>query len=144
MRSVRLGSTVLLAFLLVFLHMTPAQAATQYGCSFNVPKPSISGGKASFKVVVSCPSKYGLYKRQIVVDLMADDAVTDNVLKWTVVGATNAGTYTISRSGWPCQEDSVGNDEIYLRVRIERGGAGNVGWIKGDWVRGTTVSGNCY
>ena len=129
----------------VVLSPSPAFAATtQYGCTFSVPKPAISGGKASFKLTVKCTNTVKPYNRQVVVDLMADDAVIDDTLQWTAVSTPNITTYTISRSGWKCQEDAVGNDEIYLRAHMEKGKAGNVGWNKGAWVNGAAVSGNCY
>ena len=125
-----------------------AQAASQGNCSFTVPKPTISSstGKASWSMKVSCTSLPAMrIDRQVVVDLMADDAVIDDVLKWTVKNTKKAGEYTVSGSGWPCQEDAVGNDEIYLRAHIETKQAVFPNpWVKGSWVNGPVRSGNCW
>ena len=141
--SARVGTLSAITLLLTALSAPAATAATtQYGCTFSVPKPTITRGKASFKVVVSCPASSRPYNRQVVVDLMGDDVANDDVMGWTVQDTASARTHTVTRSGWGCNED-VGTDELYLRVHIEKGGPGNVGWVKGPWIKGATVSGTC-
>jgi len=119
-----------------------ASAATsQDGCTFNVPTPSVTRGRANFTVRAACTP--GKDQRKLDVQLVANDPSYDDTLR-AASTSIPAGTSspTVTRSNWACQEDLVGRDEIYLRVRIEaRQGAT---WQKAAWVNGSAVSVDCH
>lgn len=137
------GAIALLSAGLALLPATDALAATsERGCTFTPPTPSIVNGYANFTVTVSCgPIPIGYYERQVVYDLVGSDGILkDDVMKWDYHRIDNRGTYTWSHRGWPCNED-LGQDEIYVRVRIETMVAGS--WSKAPWVGGPTIHGSC-
>ncbi len=142
----RLLVSVLTAAILSLMIVSPASAATeQYGCTFTVPKPTITNGKAGFTIRMSCPnSPRGTFRnRQMVVDLMGDDVSRDDVIKWSVKNTWTNRSYTWTYAGWPCNEDS-GTDEIYLRIHVEADQYGAFGgWKKGSWINGPATSGTC-
>lgn len=141
------------------LSAAPASAATQNGCSWSVPKPSVVDGKANFKLVVTCTTtmKFGTTPmREVVLDLVGDDVSFDDTIKWGWKEIPNSGTYTFDIKGWPCNEDAIGNDEIYVRVHTgtrtaaQIGAAATQGGLKpgqgykmAAWTVGATASGAC-
>lgn len=74
---------------------------------------------------------------------MGDDVVVDDVMKWDRRRIDNRGNYSFRFTGWPCNEDRPGTDEIYVRVRVEGYSPAAGGWIKSSWANGTRTSGSC-
>ena len=120
----------------------PQHSSTQYGCTFSVPKPVIRQGKAFFAQPITCTAAKDI--RLLDVELVGDDPTYDD----TVGGASKtlavgrAGTRVIAGKGWSCQEDPVGKDEVFVRVRIQQ--RLHHRWTPSSWVNGATASGNCH
>lgn len=132
---------------LTALSAAPASAAAQNGCTFSAPTPKIVSGKANFTISINCTSNAS-WDRQIVWDLVGNDLpARTHVMKWGVKQISKKGNYSWSFTGWPCNEDVIGNDEIYIAVRTGTrsaivAGAGG-GYKMASWVNGKTVSGGC-
>lgn len=131
---------------------TPAHASGESGCSFSVPRPTFNSTSrtAGFRVTVTCPTSYNGYNqwdRQVVVDLMEADVGPDDFITYRRVNTKRAGTYTLSASGIACNRDLVGNEELYLRVRVETqsaiGAGAGAGWRKGTNFGGAQLSVSC-
>ena len=148
------GAVVLLASGMgVWIAPSAASAATtQGGCTFSVPKPTFNSSTrtAGFSVKFSCPKAYNgynQYDRQLLVDLMENDGVRSQFITYRLRKAKSAGTYYVSASGIRCNYDAVGNEELYLRARVETmsavaAGAGT-GWTKGKNIGGAQISVSC-
>lgn len=123
--------------------IAPAEAATQYGCTFSAPTPSISGGTADFTVNANCSNSPGggYTDRRVAIDLMGDDPLGDDWLNGVTRTAWTQQSYSWAFSNWACNED-VGTDEIYVRVRVEAWEPG-YGWHKGSWISGGIDTGEC-
>lgn len=138
---------VVAAGALTAISAAPAAAASQNGCTFSAPTPKIVKGKANFTISIKCTTNAS-WDRQVVWDLVGNDLpIRTHVMKWGVKQINKKGSYTWSFTGWPCNEDAIGNDEIYVAVRTGTrsaiaAGAGG-GYKMAGWVNGKTVSGAC-
>lgn len=116
-------------------------ATSQFGCTFSVSEPAIANGQANSTVTATCTSSARI--RKLDVDLVADDPSYDDTLRQASTSIpAGAGKYSVTGRSWACREDSLGKDEVYLRVRIEthRG----TSWQKAKWVNGSAASGDCH
>lgn len=123
--------------------VAPAQAATQYGCTFSAPTPSISGGQADFTANANCNNSPGsaYTDRRIAIDLMGEDPLGDDWLNGVTRDTWTQKSYSWSFANWACNED-VGTDEIYVRMRVEVWDPG-YGWRRGSWITGGIDTGDC-
>lgn len=124
---------------------SPASAHTNSSCTFDIPKPTFDkkSRTAGFKVTVRCSglSIYG--NRQAVVDLREKDGLTSQYITHRAKNTAKKGTYTISASGIRCNYDKIGNEELYINVRIETKLAGQSYWSKHKNYRGAVLSASC-
>ena len=139
---VALVLSAIVAFAALHFGTGGAWASTnQYGCTFSVPTPSITGGKSSFKVSATCASSKD--KRNLDVELVADDPSYDDTLRTASTSIpAGKGNHSVTGEGWSCHEDATGKDEVYLRVRIED--YQSKSWHKAKWVNGSAANGDCH
>ena len=102
--------------------LAPAGAAsagtvtTQHGkCKATPLTPTVSRGRATLKVSISCPNS--AFGAKLITRLRGDDPGPNHPLQTFTKGLGN-GTYTVTYTGIPCNEDRPGRDEIYLSVKL--------------------------